>query len=282
MAGTCEFAVRVGETTRGGPAVDVVADVSPDEMLAAVRGRDVESDLRVECPSPGPVHDALGVVAPDPDFSLRGALAAVARSRGLTAPQRPALESARERLADRSVPETDLASARRRVADAGDSVDRLRERVAALRGRVQAVREVGGDVDAAEADLESAIERLSEVETERIAAVQALDAAEERARNARDRREERFALEDRIANLEREARAALAAEVYDEFTAAVATLPGDGSPGDAPGDYEGDPVTAMLGVVRIADFDAPVVLAAGRFSDARHAAATLDAPVVRL
>jgi hypothetical protein len=282
VAESCEVAVAVGGRTHRGRAIDLDADLSAETVLAAVRGRDVDAELRVDCPPPGAVHDRVGHVAPDAPFSLRGALAAVARSRGLTAPQRPDIEETRRRLDSLSVPEADLDAARRRVAETGASVDRLRERVATLRGRTQAVREVGGDVEAAQADLAAAIEELSEVETERIAAEQSLEMAEARARTARDRREERFGLEDRVANLERDARAALAAEVYDEFAAAVATLPGDGAPGDCPADYEGDPVTAMLGAVRVATLDAPAVLAARRFESAERAAAVLDAPVVRL
>ncbi|MFC6990001.1 hypothetical protein ACFQJD_17205 [Haloplanus sp. GCM10025708] len=177
----------------------------------------------------------------------------------------------------------DVAAIRRRVAEAGDDEAHLRERVAALRGRVQALREADGETAAdAEAELESAITELSEVETERIAAEQSLSRAEARERAARDRRERRLELADRLANLERGARADLAATVYDEFTAAVATLPGDGDAGGEPGEYDGDAVTAALGVARVAPLRAPVVLAADRFDDAATAADRLDAPVVRL
>ncbi|MFB6068299.1 MAG: hypothetical protein ABEJ90_00025 [Halobacterium sp.] len=265
-----------------GRAMDVDdADVSPSTVARAVRGGNVDG-VAASCPTPTPVHEHVGLIPPSGAFDRRGALAATARALGHEPPQRDAIEDVRAELAAVDVDGVDVAAIRRRIAEAGDSEAHLRERVAALRGRLQALRERDAATADAEAELESAIAKLSEVETERIAAEQSLSRAEERARRARDRRERRLELEDRLANLERAARADLAAAVYDEFAAAVATLPGDADPGDAPGDFEGDPVTAALGVARVAPLSAPVVLATDRFDDAATAAARLDAPVVRL
>jgi TolA-binding protein len=263
-----------------GRAVDLGGTVEPRSVVRAIRGE--SASVAVECPSPGPVHEHVGHVHEEMCLDLRGALAAAARSVGETAPQAEALTEARAELASLDVAETDLEAARRRLAEADASETRLRERVATLRGRVQALAEAEAPearADAREA-LEDAVRELTEVETERIAAEQVLERAERAARDARDRRERRLELQDRVANLRRDVRRSLAAAVYDRFRAAVVALPGAGRAGDAPGDYEGDPVTAALAVARIADVTAPVVLEADRFDDAATAARRLDAPVV--
>jgi hypothetical protein len=254
----------------------------PDPLADAgsPRDRDGGPPVTVDCPDPGPVHDHAGYLHPDRSVSLRSALAAAARSRGHEAPERAALAEARAALGDVEPPEVDLSSARRRVAEAGEDAAELGERVAELRGRVRALREAGVDASAAEDELATAARRLSEAETERVAARQRLDRARTAAREARHIRSRRHELEDRVANLERAARASLAAAVHDEFAAAVDAVPGPGEAGDAPGDYDGDPVTAALAVVRVAAVAAPVVLSVRRFETPAAAARTLSAPVV--
>ncbi|MFB6304509.1 MAG: hypothetical protein ABEH47_05035 [Haloferacaceae archaeon] len=271
--------VETGDRTFEGRAVDLSGTVDPSAVVKAVRG-ETEDGLVVECPPPGPVHRRVGHVHAGMAVDLRGALAAAARSLGERAPQRDDLRTARSELADLSVPDADLDEVRRRVAEAGASEERLRERVAALRGRVRALEGTAEESEA-RAALRDAVRELTEAETERIAAEQLRDRLEREARDLRDRRERRLELEDRVANLEREARAHLAGAVYDRFRAAVEALPGDATVGDDPGAYDGDPVTAALGVVRVADVDAPIVLAVDRFEDAESAARRLDAPVIR-
>jgi hypothetical protein len=272
--------VVVAGRTYEGRAIDLDAEVSAAAVVRAVRGEAVDG-VSVSCPAPTPVHEHVGLIPAAGAFDLRGALAAAARERGHEPPQRGDIEDVRARLADFEVDGVDVAAIRRRVADAGDSEARLRERVATLRGRLQALRERDAETTDVEAELEATVTELTEVETERIAAEQSLSRAEARARAVRDRRERRLELEDRLANLERAAREALADAIYDEFAAAVATLPGEGDAGAEPGAYEGDTVTAALGVARVAPLSAPVVLAANRFDDAATAATRLDAPVVR-
>ena len=266
------------------PPGDAAGRSSPPPGEAAGRASATSDGaaVRVDCPPPGAVHGFVGHVAPDTRVSLRGALAAAARSRGLTAPEEDALRDARAELADCDAPTVDRREARRRAAAAGEEADRLRERVATLRGRLQTLRDLGRDdaADAAAEELSTAATRLSEVETERLAAAQRLDALEGRMREHRDARERRLRLEDRVANLERAARESLAAAVYDRFADAVRRLPGTAAPGDAPGAFAGDPVTGALGVVAVAAVDAPVVLSAPRFDSAITAADRLDAPVV--
>jgi chromosome segregation ATPase len=217
------------------------------------------------------------------DLWLRGALAAAARSLGETAPQREALTAARAQLADADAPDVELAATRRRVAAAGDEEERLRERVATLRGRLHALDDAGVEAERAATaeELSTATRALTDAETERIAAEQRLATMTREARGVRDRRERRLELQDRVANLERRARAHLAGAVYERFRAAVSALPGEGEAGAEPGDYEGDPTTAALAAVRVADVAAPVVVATDRLGDAAAAATRLDAPVVR-
>lgn len=258
--------------------------MSAAAVARAVAGEDVDG-ITVECPSPGPLFDRVDTPLDErTDPWLRGALAAAARTRGERAPQRDRIEAERARLADHTVESCDLAAARRRVARTGAEEERLRERVAMLRGRVEALAEVGEAAahEEAAAALDDAVRELTEAETERIAAEQHLDAVESRAREARDRRETRLRIEDRIANLERDARAHLADAVYEEFRAAVESLPGTGHAGDGPGEYEGEGLLAAMAAVRVADTDAPVVLATDRLGDEEEAAARLDAPVIRV
>ena len=261
-----------GERVHEGRALQV--PVGAEAAVAAVRD---PTDESLRCPDPRPVHEAVGLVAPRP-VQRRATLAAVARSRGHEPPTSERIETLRAGLRERTPESVDLAGARRRVAESGTDVERLRERVATLRGRVQAHRESGGDASDAEAALREAARELSEAETERQAAVQALARARERARETRDDRERRFAREDELANLVREARAWLAARVRERVTAAVVAVPGS-----AATSVEGaDPVTLRLAAARVARVRAPVVLACRRFPDARAASRWLDAPVLRV
>lgn len=305
-----------GDRYEGG-AVDLRdRDVDADALLAAIRGngadsddgtdrndtvsRDVESiesgtgSVQVACLPPTPSHDALGHID-NCRTSLRSLLAAAARSRGQRAPQRPAYETVKERLGELQIPDVDVADARRRVAAVGDDEARLREQMATLRGRLQVHRETGTDASEVATALTDAATRLSEVETERVAAEQTLNRQERRAQAARTTRERRLELQDRAANLEREMRTSLAAAVYPAFTAALdsfrdSAIPGDASrdavaldgaaSGDDPSEYGGDLLTAQLGAVRIADLDAPVVVSAPVFDDAMSATTQLNSSVI--
>lgn len=281
--------VIVDGQVREGAAVTVDlsgSDVTPEGVRAAVAGTASSSLVSVEAPDPGPAFEYVGHVGPDTDPPVRAALAAAARSRGDVPPQQPAVAAARETLESLDVPasptEADLGTARERVAEARAAEDSLHEQVAALRGRVAARREVGADVAGVVEDLRAAAGDLSAAETERVAAQQRLDRLRRRAREARDIRRRRLRLQDRLANLEREARAWLADRVHSEFCVALSSLPGEATPGESPGTVDGDPVTAALAVVRVADTSAPVVLSADRFGDAASARRRLDAAVLRV
>lgn len=287
--------VRIGDETWSGRAIDLRdAGVPPETVAAAVRGRshgdgsrDGPDDCSVTCPDPGPVHEFVGFVRPDSAFSLRPALAAAARSRGHAAPQDAEFAEHRDRLDESDPPAVDLSSARRRVAEASGTEAEARERVATLQGRVQALRETVADADAsdAEAELADATRRLADLETERIAAEQALARARKRARTNRTNRRERLRLRDRADNLRRAARDHLADAVRERFETACETVPG-GADADVHTDASAaatDSVGAALAVARVADLNAPVVLAKGgaRFESAAAAAEWLGAPVVR-
>jgi hypothetical protein len=287
-----------------GPAIDLrEAAVTPETLVDAIQtdtGSDVvtlpsSEHVSVTSPPSTTPHELLGHVG-DGGASLRARLAAAARSRGHTAPRRPQYDTVVERLQELDAPAVDVEPARRRVADAGAEEDRLREQMATLRGRLQARRETAADTDGVASELAETAARLSEVETERIAAEQALNRQERRAAEARETRERRFELEDRAANLERRMRASLAERVYPAFVDALdalaelgshGTLPsrGLGEPeqvGEEPSDFVGHDLTAHLGAVRIADLDAPVVLSVPAFDTATTAARYLDASVILL
>lgn len=272
---------RDGEV-RSGRTIDLSGwDLPADVVYRGIRGDDV-AGVTIACPEPSPVHDHVGLIERGMALRPKVALAAAARSRGLSTPEDDERRAIEAELAERSVPGVDLADARRRVAETEDEVTRLRERVATLQGRVRALREADLDAADAEAELATATRRLSEVETEHVAATQRLDGAREQARNARDRREERLALEDRAANLARAARRRLVADLHEEFADAVGVVPGPGSAGEEPGSYDGPTETAALAIARLADLDAPVVLDCRRFACAEAAADCLDVPVIRL
>jgi hypothetical protein len=262
----------LGGRERQGRAL--AASVPPSEALAAIRD---PTDGRVECPEPRAIHERVGLVAHKP-VDRRVTLATVARSLGHDPPEAERIEALRAELRGESPERVDLAAARRRVAESGIEVERLRERAATLRGRVQAHREAGGDASDAEAELREAARDLSEAETERHAAVQALDRAREWARERRDGLEARFAREDELANLEREARAWLAETVGPAVEAALVAVPG----ATATGINDADPVALRLAAARVAPIRAPVVLACRRFPDADAASRWLDAPVLRV
>lgn len=260
--------LRLAGRTCRGPIVDLRgADVDPVALAAAIRGE--PSPYVAAAPPAGPVHERAGYVRPGMGLRTKTALAAAARSRGLTAPQGEALARVRGELAalDPDEPPTPA----RQPPDDGE-IERLRERVATLRGRVQALAECGRDPAEERQALRTAARRLSELETRRAASAE----TRERARGQRDRRERRLQLEDRAANLERAARRHLRERVEADYAAAVAALDGPSDPDEA------DPVTAALAVLRVAAVRAPVVLAVDRFPDPATAIRWLGAPVVRI
>ncbi|WP_430504187.1 hypothetical protein [Haloparvum sp. PAK95] len=265
---------------------------APDEVPLRTDRPAAGPSVAVDCDQPPSSHEPLR--RHPVDGPLRSVLAAAARSRGLSASVADAIADRREALREQEVPEVDLDAARKRLAAATGEEERLRERVAALRGELRAHRDLDADVEAVREQLQAATTELSAAETERIAAEQALDRAVDRAREARDARERRLELEDEVANLEREARRELAAEIQPTVRDALGAIPGgdpasagdaSGSlPGDDPDSFACDVATVALAAVRVAAIDAPVVLgpSVDRFSTAAAAHDVLDCPVIRV
>ncbi len=263
-----------------GRGVDLPAG-DPETIARAVAGEDTE--VTVEAPDPGPVVERVSPVTQETTLSVGPALSAAARSRGLSAPQDEEIAAVRGELAALDPDAVDAGPARRRVAEVGERERELHERVAELRGRLAAHRDRDGEApEDLQRRLRETVAELTEARTERIAAEEALDRAERRARSARDERERRLELVDRRDNLRRAARDHFVDRLAGEFADALRAVPGP-DPGEEfePRSYRGDDATAALAVVRLARVSAPVVVACGRFADAADAAQRLDAPVVR-
>lgn len=281
MSRTPPVVCRIGDVVRCGRVVTVEHRVNPTAIAEAVR-RDCEGDDRVAvaAPDPAPVHDHVGCIRAGMGLRTQTALARAARTLGVETPHDADLERARQSLADLAGAgdtTTERTEGRREVAQTVEETERLREQVAAARGRLQARRENGLDPGPAADDLAEAIARLSERETAGAAAQQHLDEARKQAREHRDRRDERLRLEDRVANLERAARAHLVDRVRDSFVDALGHVPGYERVGEP---FDADPVPAALAVARLADLAAPVVCCCDRFDSPTGAADWLDAPVI--
>ena len=255
-----------------GPIVDlrgIDADITSESIVDAVRvGCPTRSDrLTVHAPPPTRIHAHIAHLDPEIEIDRTAALAAVGAVRGIETAHDDELAAAQESLRSLSAPVVDteaLQAARRRAAEAGSETERLRERVATLRGQVTALREEGDDdaVADAEASLSEATRRLSEASTERVAAAQRLSTLEDRAQRARDGRERRLRLEDRIGNLERAVRSARADAVAPEFRDArhrIGSLIEWSAAGMA-GDDAPTGLRDALAVAAIAPFRAPVVV----------------------
>jgi hypothetical protein len=198
----------------------VHTDISPIELNQTVcAGAPTLSErLSIYSPPPTSVREYIGILSPDPDIKRRDALITIGRLCGVKTPYDSSLktvQSAIDQLEISSVP--DITTARRRVADAGADVERLRERVAMLRGQMAVYREtdVTTDITNAEIALKNAIRTLSEASTEEIAATQRLTQLIDIARTARDCKEKRLSLIDRRQNLKRHIRA----EIFDVMKA---------------------------------------------------------------
>lgn len=269
-----------GTTVRGRAAT--VEDVDARAVARAVREGEATDDdtaVVVRSRTPPPAHERVGCLHPEMGLQPKTALAAAGRARGLSTFHDAAIRRLERAIREVSAPAVERASQRERVTDSQAETARLRERVAELRGRLAARRDLDADTGDLDERLESTARRLSEAETRAVAAEQTLDRKRQTARVARAKLDDRMALEDALANRRREARADLVDRLRDPFTSAVASVPG--GPARRPADpFAVDTVTAGLALARVAAFDAPVVVACDRFSDATEASAWLNAPVV--
>lgn len=270
--------LRLGGTERVGRHLDLRStDIEPSRLVAAIRNP--EGDL-LESPTPGAVHRHVGHLRCGMTVDIREGMIAAARTLGFTPPQATEIEELDARIADISSASPDLEAARKRVATAGESVDALRERVATLRGRIEATIDLGEDPGELREALEAATKSLSEAETERIAAEQALERAEANARRVRDARAKRLSLVDRRDNRRREAREWLIEAARPRFETALGSLPVPSLEVAQVGEYRGRPVEAALGIARMARIRAPIVLGGGPIEEPLRARAALGAPVL--
>lgn len=276
--------VRVDDTVFRGRTVTIERDVDPDVVARAVRNGAATGErhaVAVRSQTPPPVHERVGCLHPEMGVKPKTALASAGRARGLSTRFDEELRARRRELREVSVEHVETAPQRASVADATAETAALREEVAETRGRLAAHRALDGDVAELEVTLESAARDLSEAETTAVAAEQTLDRQRAAARAARETLDRRMHLEDALANCRRKARAALVERLRDAFASAVAAAPG--GPETVPADpFAVDPVTAGLALARLADFDAPVVVACDRFETPDAASAWLGAPVVAL
>jgi chromosome segregation ATPase len=277
---TQPITVHIGDTVRHGEVIDLPATTSPATLRDAIREGNSEH-IAIDCERPQPVHDHVGYIHAEMGIRTRTALARAGRSRELTTAYDDEIATLDAEIAelDGELAEQEhqpAAEYREQIAENSRERTELREAVEAARGRLQACREHGLDTEDAVEALEAAITELSERETATAAAAEQLDHARETNRRRRDLREKRLQLEDRRANLRRDARAALVERLREEFAAAVDAVPGSTvtDPFDAP------PVVTALAVARIADLDAPVVLDCDRFDAPAAAGDWLGTPIL--
>ena len=268
--------LRVGEEFRVTPAADLRGyALHPDRVLAAI---DDPADPLLDCAPRDEVHGHVGLIETGMDLDRRAALIAAARSIGLQPPQAEAIAALDAEIEAIEPADPDLSAARRRAAEAADSVEALRERVARLSGRLAEAREAGRDTDSLRESLDEATRQLTEAETEAAAARQALETAEERA--AREKRAERLSLVDRRENRRREARDWLACEARERLGRALAGLPVAAGPPDVGSEHSVPTDVVALGIVRLARVRAPVIVRDSPFDQPLRARAALSAPVI--
>lgn len=215
----------------------------------------------------------VGVIAPGLSFPRRPALVETARSLDITTSVDEAIRETEAELRSLTESVPSRVDRRRRVAETAAELETKREHVATVRGRLQET-----DDGAVRAEYRSAIRALSEAETEHAAAKQALESARKRARAARDTRERRLELEDRLQNHKRTARAELVEAVRPAVETAVSELP-ERSPDSL---ESADPVSVGLALVRVARVETPVTIACRRFGNRDSAERWLRAPVYRI
>jgi len=273
---------RIDGTVYRGRAVQIAEGVDPQTLACAVRdGAATEegTTVTVRARTPDPVHERVGCLHPGMGLRVKTALAAAARSRGHGTAVDGEIRERRAELAAMDVDQVTTKPQREAVAAATADTERLREQVATRRGELSVRREKNGEATETARQFRETARALSEAKTGAVEARQDLRRRRRDARGVRDRLERRMALEDDLANLEREARRRLVARVRTAYERAVASVPGGPEVEDA---FAVDAVDAGLAIARVADLAAPVVLACDRFESPRAASAWLGAPVAQV
>lgn len=277
---------RIGRVVRHGRTITIERAVDPATVAEAVRADGPvelrESTLAIDAPAPGPLHEHVGCIHPDMGLRTRTALARAGRTKGMSTPHDEAVDEARERLVDLPSPREDERTHRRDVATTDADTADLVEQVATMRGRLAERRDGDGETEPTREQLVDAITDLSEIETARIAARERFDRERADRRTRREQLDRRRELQDRIANLERKARAHLVETLREPFAAAVDSVPRTGSGTAATDPFETEPVTAALAIGRVGELSAPVVLGCERFDSPAEAREWLGVPVVNV
>lgn len=246
---------------------------TPDEIVHILRQSaisDTEAERRL--------HKLLGHVSEPMEFDRQSAMVAAARSRGMKISVENKLTRTRKLLSEREPKQTevDREAARRRVAETAREIESLRERVATCRGRLQAMREQG-ESEGAESAYRDAIRKLSEAETEHVAALERLNRDRLLARQVRNDREQWLRLTDRLDNLERTARRELHTSIEPILERAITEVPWN-----APPLSQADDTTTALAILRVSACTLPVVLSCRRFPSVKAAREYLRMPVLQL
>ncbi|MFC7071868.1 hypothetical protein ACFQJ7_10510 [Halovenus rubra] len=282
---------RVGDVVRCGEVVSIEPEVTATTVADAVRTESTDADDRIEvsCPTPSLLHEAVGCLYPGMGVQTKTALARAARTRGMTTPYDEDLEAARAKLTDVCVESISLRQHREVMAGTEETVEQARVRAAEARGRVRECEENGLATDEANSRLAAALQYLSEAETAAIAAEQAYTSAREQRRAQLDNREQRFRLQDRVANYEREAHAYLVDQLRDEFSETLTTLSemmadqlSDALSTPIRSPFDVEPVPAALAVGHLGNLSAPVVLAIDWFESPSKASEWLDTSVIHI
>lgn len=219
------------------------------------------------------LHDHVALIAPGLSLRRREALIAVARSLGLETSVDAAINELRAELESLPEPVPSRADARLRVAETASELESKRERVATLRGRVRET-----DVEELKDEYRDSIRALSEAETEHIAAQEALKKSRDRARAARDSRDRRLRLEDKLGNVERTARTELVAAVEPAVEKAILEISAD----EVETVDDATPISTALAIARVGRIETPIVLACRRFPNRDAAERWLGVPVYRI
>lgn len=262
--------LRLDDVERAGPAIDARdLDVESRRLYAEIWNPD--SSI-ITCPTPRRLFEHVGRIEPTTTIPRRTAIAAAARSRGQASSFDEEIRNCRRELATIDVPSADVPAALETLADAGETVDSLRDRVARLGGVVAASDTDPERVEAAQSSLRDAAAELAAAETAHHAARQELARERDRQRAANDARERRLALEDRLENRGRAARRELADREATRIRRALDAVP----------DWDGasDDARLALAIARTAAVRAPVVVESGPFRTPGQARACLAAPVV--
>lgn len=267
---------RIGSVVCRGRAVSVTESVDAEAVVAAVRGS-AEEGIEIDCEHPTPLHDRIGHVHDEMGLRTRTALAEAGRTRGVETPYDEDIDHLSAEVAAISVEQIGIERYREALAAGREETDALREAVAATRGRLAAHREQGLDTDELERELEATVRELAETETSATATGQQLGRTREELRAARDRRERKLELQDRLANRRRDARRWLVDHLEAEYASAVRGLAGESTD-----PFECAPTTASLAVGSVAEYAAPLVLETSPFESAAGAHDYLGGPVVRL